>query len=114
MQIKNRCVGHSFMEIIKRTGKKEAYNGQKIIDAMTKAFKSSGNKVTEQVFSDLLASVEKKLELQTVKSVEVIQDLVERALMEEGFFDEAKRYILFRQKRTEKRLIRKELVLLFS
>ena len=84
------------MEIIKRTGKKEAYNGQKIIDAMTKAFKSSGNKVTEQVFSDLLASVEKKLELQTVKSVEVIQDLVERALREEGFFDEAKRYILFR------------------
>lgn len=114
MQIKNRCVGQSFMEIIKRTGKKEAYNGQKIIDAMTKAFKSSGNKVTEQVFSDLLASVEKKLELKTVKSVEVIQDLVERALMEEGFFDEAKRYILFRQKRTEKRLIRKELVLLFA
>lgn len=107
-------INRFFMDIIKRTGKSEVYNGQKIIDAMAKAFASTGKKVPDDVFAKLLASVEKKLAAESIKSVEVIQDLVERALMEEGFFDEAKRYILFRQKRTEKRLARKELVILFA
>lgn len=102
-----------FMEIIKRTGKIETYNGKKIINAISKAFSSTGKVVETAVFDKLLASVEDKLISEKVKSVEVIQDLVEKTLMEAGFFDEAKRYILFRQKRSEKRAMRNELAAFF-
>lgn len=97
------------MEIIKRSGAHETYNGKKIINAMAKAFASTGKQVPDDVFQKLLTVVEKKLQTQETKSVEVIQDLVEQSLMEAGFFEEAKRYILFRQKRTEMRSVRLEL-----
>ncbi|MBQ9494071.1 MAG: ribonucleoside-diphosphate reductase subunit alpha [Treponema sp.] len=102
------------MEIVKRTGKTESYDGQKIVNAMAKAFESAGHAVERDTFSALLASVEKKLAAEQTKSVEVIQDLVEKSLMEAGFFDEAKRYILFRQKRTERRTARKDLCALVA
>lgn len=102
------------MEIIKRTGKTETYDGKKIINAMAKSFASTGREMNDEKFQELLASVEEKLKNEKLKSVEVIQDLVETSLMEAGFFEEAKRYILFRQKRTEKRLARKELCMLFE
>ncbi|MBQ9630019.1 MAG: ribonucleoside-diphosphate reductase subunit alpha [Treponema sp.] len=97
------------MDIFKRTGKIEHYNGEKIISAMKKAFASTGREISRDVLDSLLLSVEEKLRKEETKSVEVIQDLVEKSLMERGFFEEAKRYILFRQKRTELRLERKEL-----
>lgn len=101
------------MEIIKRNGKKEDYDGEKIINAMAKAFSSTGKKVPSEIFRRLLASVEEKLASYEEKNVELIQDLVEQSLMEAGFFEEAKNYILFRQKRTELRNSRIELAKLF-
>ena len=98
------------MEIIKRTGITESYNGQKIINAIAKAFGSTGREVTRQTLESLLALVEQKLSTEEVKSVERIQDLVEQSLMESGFFEEGKRYILFRQKRYEYRAARRELI----
>ena len=98
------------MEIIKRTGNSEVYDGQKIKNAIAKAFGSTGREVTRQTLDNLLALVEQKLEHEAVKSVERIQDLVEQSLMESGFFEEGKRYILFRQKRNEYRVARRELI----
>ena len=98
------------MEIIKRTGNSEAYDGQKIINAIAKAFGSTGKEVSRQTLESLLALVEQKLPREEIKSVERIQDLVEQSLMESGFFDEGKRYILFRQKRYEFRVARRELI----
>ncbi len=98
------------MEIIKRTGITESYNGQKIINAIAKAFGSTGREVSRQTLESLLSLVENKLENEPVKSVERIQDLVEQSLMESGFFEEGKRYILFRQKRYEYRAARRELI----
>ena len=98
------------MEIIKRTGNSEAYDGQKIINAIAKAFGSTGKEVSRQTLESLLALVEQKLSREEIKSVERIQDLVEQSLMESGFFDEGKRYILFRQKRYEFRVARRELI----
>ncbi|MBQ4330229.1 MAG: ribonucleoside-diphosphate reductase subunit alpha, partial [Spirochaetaceae bacterium] len=98
------------MEIIKRTGNSEAYDGQKIINAIAKAFGSTGREVTRQTLESLLSLVENKLDKEPVKSVERIQDLVEQSLMESGFFEEGKRYILFRQKRYEFRVARRELI----
>ncbi len=97
------------MSVIKRTGAIEAYNGQKITNAIAKAFGSTGKPVTDEILQNLLASVEKKLANETPKTVEKIQDLVEQSLMEAGFFEEGKRYILFRQKRNEFRAVRNEL-----
>ena len=92
------------MYITKRTGISELYDGQKIINAISKAFRSTGNTADRETLLRLLASVEEKLSLTENKSVEVIQDLVEQTLMEHGCFAEAKNYILFRQKRSELRL----------
>ena len=69
------------MEIIKRTGNSEAYDGQKIKNAIAKAFGSTGREVTRQTLDNLLVLVEQKLEHEAVKSVERIQDLVEQSLM---------------------------------
>lgn len=102
------------MYITKRTGISELYDGQKIINAISKAFCSTGNTADRETLLRLLASVEKKLSLTENKSVEVIQDLVEQTLMEHGCFAEAKNYILFRQKRSELRAARNEIVSLIQ
>ena len=102
------------MYITKRTGISELYDGQKIINAISKAFRSTGNTADRETLLRLLASVEEKLSLTENKSVEVIQDLVEQTLMEHGCFAEAKNYILFRQKRSELRAARNEIVSLIQ
>lgn len=58
----------------------------------------------------LLAHVEAAMTRDHVTSVEGVQDLVERALMERGHFDVAKSYILYRHERAEKRSARAGLV----
>lgn len=88
------------MDITKRNGRQEDYDGQKIITAMKKAFESTGSNPAPSVMGDLLVSVEEKLTARSVTSVEGIQDQVEQTLMEQGFFTEAKNYILYRQKRS--------------
>ncbi len=57
----------------------------------------------------LLAMVERSMSTSAIQSVEDIQDLVERALMERGHFEVAKNYILYRHHRAEKRAARLEL-----
>ena len=88
------------MDITKRNGRQEDYDGQKIITAMKKAFESTGSNPAPSVMADLLVSVEEKLTAKSITSVEGIQDQVEQTLMEQGFFTEAKNYILYRQKRS--------------
>ena len=97
------------MDIIKRTGKTEKYNGKKIINAIAKSLNITGQQISGEELSALLKRVEEKLEKEEVKSVEKIQDLVELSLMEAGYYEEGKRYILFRQKRFEFRKARGEL-----
>ena len=53
--------------------------------------------------------VERSMSTSAIQSVEDIQDLVERALMERGHFEVAKNYILYRHHRAEKRAARLEL-----
>lgn len=88
------------MDITKRNGRQEDYDSQKIITAMKKAFESTGSNPAPSVMGDLLVSVEEKLTARSITSVEGIQDQVEQTLMEQGFFTEAKNYILYRQKRS--------------
>ena len=95
--------------IIKRNGQKEAYNSEKIINAVRKSFLGTGSEVSEEELSNILKLTEAKAGITGKEdelpqlTVEAIQDKVEEALMEGGHFAEAKAYILYRRKRTELR-----------
>lgn len=92
------------MQIIKRNGATEPYNKEKIVTAVRKNFASTGKELTPEVAHALISQVEHMLhENEDRRSVECIQDEVERCLMEQGFYAEAKSYILYRWQRTEKR-----------
>ena len=102
------------MTIIKRDGKKENYDSQKIVNAMRKAFSASGENCDEKTLSLLLDTVEEKLGKKEGSEVETIQDKVEEALMEKGFFKTARGYILFREERTRLREERANLIAAFK
>lgn len=68
------------MEITKRNGRSETYDGHKIITAMKKAFESTGSNPAPSVMADLLHAVEEGLSEQNITSVEGIQDQVEAIL----------------------------------
>ncbi len=89
--------------IRKRSGNIEAYDGTKIRQAMAKAFASVPQEVTEAQLDALLQEIEAQFAGQDELGVEAIQDLVEKTLMKNGFFEAARNYILYRQQRTEKR-----------
>lgn len=95
--------------IIKRSGERELYRPEKIISAMKKSFDSCSTQADEAQFESLLSEAERKMERAGADSVEQIQDIVEETLMEQGYFREAKAYILYRQERSQLRSIRQEL-----
>ena len=76
---------------------------------MRKAFASVSQACDDAVLADMLAQVERAMG-DGARTVEAIQeDEVERTLMANGFYDAAKSYILYRQKRSEKRAVRRAL-----
>lgn len=94
----------SMMKIVKRNGTIEVYCREKIAVAMQKSFASAGSTVEESRLAAMVDAVEQWLLADDSRcSVECIQDQVERVLMENGFYDEAKRYILYRYQRTAMR-----------
>ena len=78
--------------IIKRSGKKEQYQGYKIEEAVKNAFHSSGTAYNRSIYEE----VEAKLSHQDCAHVEEIQDMIERALFRCGYFDTAKTFITYR------------------
>ncbi|MDY3052470.1 MAG: ribonucleoside-diphosphate reductase subunit alpha [Ndongobacter sp.] len=100
-------------QVRKRDGRIVAYEREKIIRAMAKAFTQMGTPAEEIELVRLVEIVEARLEREQNWGVELIQDLVEQALMEEGYFKVAKSYILYREERRKKREIRGELCAYF-
>ena len=96
--------------IVKRSGAKELYHGDKIIAAMHKAFESKQAVCDDALLQRLLHSVEEKLAGLEDVPVEQIQDTVEQVLMEAGQYPVAKSYILYRERRTRLRTAREHLV----
>ncbi len=101
------------MDIIKRSGQKESYDPQKIITAISKAFAAVGDKLDTSHAQHLLARVEQDTSESSQLTVETIQDAVERVLMQEGHYQAAKNYILYREIRRQKRSVRQELAAYF-
>ena len=100
--------------IIKRDGRKVPFDINKIIDAIRKALEAAGEK--NGVYAAFIASsAENELEslekpMDSLPTVEDIQNIVEKKLMEQGFHKTAKAYILYREQRTRARLVNSELL----
>ena len=97
------------MQIQKRSGQAEAFDGGKILAAMEKSFASVGQAPSVEQLAGLLDAVTERLTGELV-TVEQIQDQVERALMEQGHFEAAKSYILYRSRHAELRAARQAIV----
>ncbi|MFZ2150986.1 MAG: ribonucleoside triphosphate reductase [Candidatus Absconditicoccaceae bacterium] len=92
-------------KVRKRNGAIVDFDKAKIEKAIKLAFESTGVTVFEElksVTAKVIKVVDKKIGKE-IPNVETIQDIVEEVLMEEGFVDVAKNYILYRQKRAESR-----------
>lgn len=99
--------------IKKRDGRIEDFKKEKITKAISEAFKSVDNKVNEDELNKIASKVVDSIE-EEMPTVEEVQDLVEKALMELGYFDCAKSYILYRNSRKEKRANRDEIASLIT
>lgn len=91
-------------EIKKRDGNVVKFEESKIANAIFKAARSVGGKDMEEAKS-VANNVVKELEkqVQGIPTVEQLQDLIERVLIEIGHAKTAKAYIVYRQKRAELR-----------
>ena len=85
--------------IIKRDGSQEVFSPDKIKDAIAKSFLAAGSFATEEA----LVSVMGHLRIYGGISVEEIQNQVEVALMQEGYYKVAKTYMLYRARHAEDR-----------
>lgn len=96
------------MKVIKRNGQVIDFDLRKIDVAIRKAFESEHEAYDPQI----VASVQRELEAYGATesiSVETIQDMVERALMEYKHFAVAKAFILYRHHHEEARFIRERI-----
>ena len=105
-QTASTATGPRAAQITKRDGRVESYDGSKIRVAMQRAFADIDQQAADAQLDELLSSVEEAMGRTGARSVEEIQDLVERALMEQGYYDVAKAYILYRHERAEQRGLR--------
>ena len=86
-------------KIIKRDGREVAFDVEKITDAIFRAFRASESTKTREVAQRLAEQVVAEIdsgESSAIPSVEDVQDVVERVLIENGFVRTAKSYILYR------------------
>ena len=104
------------MLIIKRDGTKEEFNGQKIMDAILKAFEAVDGEISEYAetkaynIAEYIESIsDNGIEL----TIDQIQDLVQKGLMSTKRKDVAEAYIVYRHERdrirTRKTSLRKEI-----
>ena len=92
------------MDITKRNGEIEVYDNNKISIAIKKSFISTGKEVSDSEIAGMVSEVEQFItDNPELRTVEDIQNRVEKCLMAHGHYDEAKNYILFRYQRNEQR-----------
>jgi anaerobic ribonucleoside-triphosphate reductase len=90
----------------KRDGRLEPFDQERITNAVWKAAKAVGGKDREQArkISDMvLAELKTRFGEDGVPTVEEIQDIVEKMLIEEGHARTAKAYILYRKQHQDQR-----------
>ncbi len=100
-------------EILKRDGRSVPFETSKIAEAVDKAFVASGAMQDFSTSERIAEEVVQKIEdgaLEGTPTVEGVQDLVEEALIENGFVRTSKAYILYRAERNRSREINSRLI----
>jgi anaerobic ribonucleoside-triphosphate reductase len=92
--------------VLKRDSKLEPFDQERITSAILKAAKAVGGKDKEQakrISNEVVAELQKLYGDDGVPTVEEIQDIVEKRLIENGHAQTAKAYILYRKQHTDMR-----------
>lgn len=95
------------MKVLKRDKKLEQFDLNKIIEAVTKAYKAQGKEIDNIVIEELKLIPHGLLG--DVVSINTVQDTVVKILMDLAPYDVALAYILYREKHNESRFIRERL-----
>ncbi len=105
-------------KIIKRDGRIVDFDKEKITNAIFKAAKAVGGRDKElaaRLADQVVKLLKERLKPGEIPTVEQVQDLVEKVLVENGHYRTAKAYILYRKERTlireeKKRILQKEAI----
>jgi ribonucleoside-triphosphate reductase len=89
-------------QVMKREGAIQAFDLSKVIQAMEKAFVETGVSLNDPLRELALSSAQKLSK--KIVHIEEIQDAVETTLMERGYYQVAKAYILYREEHAKMRL----------
>lgn len=81
--------------VIKRNGDYKPFEAYKIQDAIQKAFQSVNQPIDKRIFKTVLSGLEVKFSW----PVEEIQDIIERVLFENGYFQAMRSFIIYRHTR---------------
>lgn len=101
--------------IVKRDGRTALFNTQKIADAIYKSAQAIGGNDYKEAerLSLIVSNLAEKIYGNTTPTVEQIQDIVEKVLIEEGHACTSKEYILYRYERTRSREMQTNLMKVF-
>lgn len=105
-------------QIRKRDGRIVPFNMDKITNAIYKAIVATGGRdrnLADSLSTRVVEILDEKYGAEAIPAVEDVQDIVERALVENGQAKVAKAYIIYRQKRAEirrekQRILEKETI----
>ncbi len=104
--------------IKKRDGRLVPFDQDKIEQAIEKSFMASGSQKSVETAKELAALVVTNLEndeaIPSTPTVEQVQDMVEKVLIEHGFVRSAKAYILYRAERSRVREMNTRLMKTFE
>ncbi len=81
--------------VIKRNGSYRPFEGYKIEEAIAKAFQSVSSKSDDSIYSNVVDVLEEK----ETWAVEEIQDIIEKTLYENNYFDVMRSFMLYRHTR---------------
>ena len=108
----------SILKIRKRDGREVPFDQDKIENAIFAAFQGSGSAKGHETAQALTNKVVEELEndenISATPTVEQVQDVVERVLIEKGFVRSAKAYILYRAERSRVREMNTRLMRTFE
>lgn len=94
-------------KVVKRDGRLEDYNKEKIVKAVSSAFNSVGKHLPDNVIDSFVDQV--VINLPNPCGVEEIQNKIENELMRRNCFSVARAYILYREKHKEDRILKDRL-----
>ena len=99
-------------KVIKRDGNKQDFNVEKIKKAIKKASNSLEKEyqIPDEEIQEMAESISFEIADSNEIDIEKIQDLVEKELMENGHYEVAKSYILYRDQRAKERFKRTKII----